>query len=235
MTEPIIAPADPSAILPQLASEARVGVSSPHWSFEPYWIGERLVARLANGRVSVTDARGQAVDDFYRDLSDVLVTSVHADEVVLDGVWTAQPFLGHGSAAERWAEAIATESGELPEDAPDPAQLETRRAFVVVDVIELDGQFLGDLPYQERRRLLSGLVSEGVRLRVTPSVKMPVGSWFHAWQENGFNRAVAKHVNSRYRPGTSSEDWIIVGIQPERAPGVTRLFWKGRRKREITR
>jgi bifunctional non-homologous end joining protein LigD len=234
-TAPISAPADPSAILPQLASEARVGITSPHWSFEPYWIGERLLARLADGRVSVTDATGLAVNDFYRDLADVLVTSVDADDVVLDGVWTAQPFLGHGSAAERWAEAIATESGDLPEEAPDPAQLETRRAFVVVDVIELDGQFLGDLPYQERRRLLSGLITEGVRLRVTPSVKMPVGSWFHAWQENGFSRAVAKHANSRYRPGTSSEDWVIVAIHPERAPGVAGLFWKGRRKREITR
>ena len=235
MTEPISAPADPSAILPQRASEAKVGISSPQWSFEPYWIGERLVARVAGGRVLVTDDKGQAVDDFYRDLAELLAASVDAEAAVLDGVWTAQPFLGHGSAAERWAEAIATESGELPEEAPDPAELETRRAFVVVDVIELDGQFIGDLPYQERRRLLSGLITEDVRLRVTPSVKMPVGSWFHAWQENGFSRAVAKHANSRYRPGTSSEDWIIVAIHPERAPGVAGLFWKGRRKREITR
>ena len=39
--------ADDEPILPQLATEARVGINSPHWSFEPYWIGDRLVARCA--------------------------------------------------------------------------------------------------------------------------------------------------------------------------------------------
>ena len=222
-------------IRPQLATEAQVGINSPHWSFEPYWIGERLLARVADGDVRLTDASGLPVNDFYRDLADILRTSVDADEAVLDGIWTAQPFLGHGSAAERWSEALADEAGDLPEEGPDPATLETRRAYVVVDLVQLDGQFLGDLPYQERRRLLSGLVSESVRLRVTPSVKMPLASWFHAWQENGFSRAVAKHANSRYVPGTANEDWIVIKIDPDRHPGVAGLFWKGRKKREITR
>ncbi|MGH2463647.1 MAG: hypothetical protein ACRDFZ_08525 [Candidatus Limnocylindria bacterium] len=222
-------------IRPQLPTEAKVSINSPHWSFEPYWIGERLLARLSSGQVRLTDAAGQPVDEFYRDLADILLTSVDADDAVLDGIWTAQPFLGHGSAAERWSEALADEAGDLPEEGPDPAELETRRAYVVVDLVELDGQFLGDLPYQERRRLLSGIVSESVRLRVTPSVKMPLGSWFHAWQENGFSRAVAKHANSRYRPGTSNEDWVVITIHPDRHPGVAGLFWKGRKKREITR
>jgi bifunctional non-homologous end joining protein LigD len=222
-------------IRPQLATEAQVGINSPHWSFEPYWIGERLLARVADDEVRLTDASGLPVDDFYRDLADILRTSVDAEEAVLDGIWTAQPFLGHGSAAERWSEALADEAGDLPEEGPDPATLETRRAYVVVDLVQLDGQFLGDLPYQERRRLLSGLISESVRLRVTPSVKMPLASWFHAWQENGFSRAVAKHANSRYVPGTANEDWIVIKIDPDRHPGVAGLFWKGRKKREITR
>jgi bifunctional non-homologous end joining protein LigD len=222
-------------IRPQLATEAQVGINSPHWSFEPYWIGERLLARVAENEVRLTDASGLPVDDFYRDLADILRTSVDAEEAVLDGIWTAQPFLGHGSAAERWSEALADEAGDLPEEGPDPATLETRRAYVVVDLVHLDGQFLGDLPYQERRRLLSGLISESVRLRVTPSVKMPLASWFHAWQENGFSRAVAKHANSRYVPGTANEDWIVIKIDPDRHPGVAGLFWKGRKKREITR
>lgn len=238
MTEPIAAPVDPTAILPQFAAEAKVGINSPHWFFEPYWIGDRLMARISGGQVSLTDAHGSAVDDFYRDLADVLATSVDAEQAVLDGIWTAQPFLGHGSAAERWAEAIAEEAGAVddpPEDLPAPEELETRRAFVVVDVLELDGQPLVDLPFAERRRLLGGLIIEGVRLRVTPSVRMPVGSWFHAWRENGFSRAVVKHANSRYQPGSVSPDWVIITIEPDRAPGVTGLFWKGRRKHEIKR
>ena len=228
-------PAIAESVLPQLPSEAKVGINSPHWSFEPYWVGDRLVATLDDGAVRLTNLRGDPVDDFYRELAELLPSSIDADRVVLDGIWTVQPFLGPGSMAERWSEAIAGQVGELPEEGPDPAELETRRAYVVIDVVELEGEFLGDLPYQERRRLLNGLVSEGVRLRVTPSVKLPLGSWFHAWRENGFTKAVAKHVNSRYEPGTTSQDWIVVNIEPERAPGVSRLFWKDRRKRDITR
>jgi bifunctional non-homologous end joining protein LigD len=238
MTEPTTAPVNPNATLPQFAAEAKVGINSPHWFFEPYWIGDRLMARITGDRVSLTDAQGNAVDDFYRDLAQVLATSVDADQAILDGIWTAQPFLGHGSAAERWAEAIAEEAEEAadpPEVLPAPEELETRRAFVVVDVLELDGQNLGDLPFAERRRLLGGLINEGVRLRVTPSVRMPVGSWFHAWRENGFSRAVVKHANSRYQPGSVSPDWIIITIESDRAPGVQGLFWKGRRKHEIRR
>ena len=51
MTEPTTAPVEPAAILPQLAAEAKVGINSPHWSFEPYWIGDRLIARVGEGRV----------------------------------------------------------------------------------------------------------------------------------------------------------------------------------------
>jgi bifunctional non-homologous end joining protein LigD len=237
MTEPTATPVEPAVLLPQFASEEKFSFNSPHWSFEPYWIGDRLIARIDDGRVRLTDAGGHAVDDDYRDLADVLATSVDAEEAVLDGIWTAQPFLGAGSAAERWADAIAEEAEAADEEPerPDPAELETRRAFVVVDVLELDGQYLGDLPFAERRRLLAGLIREGIRLRVTPSVRMPVGSWFHAWQENGFSRAVVKHANSRYQPGVTSPDWVIVSIEPDRAPGVSGLFWKGRRKREIRR
>jgi bifunctional non-homologous end joining protein LigD len=237
MTEPTAPPVAPTALLPQFASEQKFTFSSPHWSFEPYWVGVRLLARVDDGRVSLTDAGGATVDDYYRDLTEVLATSVDAEQAVLDGIWTAQPFLGAGSAAQHWADAIAeeAETADEPTELPDPAELETRRAFVVVDVLELDGEFLGELPFAERRRLLAGLVREGVRLRVTPSVRMPVGSWFHAWQENGFSRAVVKHANSRYQPGTTSPDWIIVSIGPDRAPGVGGLLWKGRRKREIRR
>lgn len=219
---------------PQQASTQRVGINSPHWSVEPYWIGERLLARVSGGRAWLTDASGNAVDDFYRDLAALLPDAVDADEAVLDGVWTVQPFLGPGSAAERWADTVADAAPDPEVARPDPADLETRRAFVVVDVVELDGTFLGDVPYQERRRLLTGLVTESDRLRVTPAVRTPLGSWFHAWRENGFDRGVAKHINSRYQPGLTTTDWIVITIEPERAVGVQRLFWKDRKKKDIT-
>ena len=54
---------------------------------------------------------------------------------VVDGVWTALPFLA---------------------EQPD----EERRAFVAVDLLELGGEPLLDVPLQERRRLLESIVDE---------------------------------------------------------------------------
>ena len=107
-------PSPDQVILPQRASRQRVSVGSPSWSFEPFWRGHRLMARLADGRVSLTDDSGLPMDAAFPEVADVLLAAVDADEAVLDGVWTVQPFLGRGSAAERWSEAIATEAGDLP-------------------------------------------------------------------------------------------------------------------------
>ena len=62
------------------------------------------------------------------------------------------PFIGVGSAAQHLAEAIAEEG--LTDEVPDPIENEPRRAFVAIDLVELDGEPLHDIPFMERRRLL---------------------------------------------------------------------------------
>ena len=73
--------------------------------------------------------------------------------------------------------------------------------FVAVDLVELDGQSLVDVPYQERRRLLESVVREGEGLRLSPIVKHPVSAWLTGWREAGFTHYLARHQNSRYLAG----------------------------------
>ena len=49
--------------LPQLATPSDAVVHSIEWMFEPAWRGDRVMARLRNGRVTVTDQRGDAATD----------------------------------------------------------------------------------------------------------------------------------------------------------------------------
>jgi ATP-dependent DNA ligase len=122
----------------------------------------------------------------------------------------------------------------LVDEPPDPISMEKRRAFVAVDLVELDGQSLADVPYQERRRLLASVVQENVRVRVSPAVKLPIHAWLHAWRGNGFTHYVAKHVNSRYRAGELVDDWLIVSAEPERGPTISgRLM--GQRPKKLRR
>ena len=222
----------PDPVLPQHATPAEVIITSVNWLFEPYWTGDRLIARLHDGRVTLTDRAGEPASAECAEAVDELLAALDADAAVIDGVWTAQPFVGDGSGARQWAETMAEEG--LVDEPPDPMSMETRRAFVALDLVELEGQSLTDVPYQERRRLLTSVVEENVRVRVSPAVKLPIRPWLHAWRGNGFTHYVAKHVNSRYRPGERVEDWLIVSSEPEQYPSIAgRLM--GQRPKKLRR
>ena len=219
--------------LPQLATPSDAVVHSIEWLFEPAWRGERVMARLRDGRVTLTDQRGEpASDDVANEAAEVLESSLDAEEALVDGVWTNMPFVGEGSAARQLAEAIAEEG--LTDEVPDPIENEPRRAFVAIDLVELDGQPLHDVPLMERRRLLASVVDENVRVRVSPAVRVPIHNWLIAWRSAGFDRYVAKHVNSRYTPGEMSDEWLLLSTAETRGPNpITRLFWPSRGKKRL--
>jgi len=216
---------------PQAPSKAKLSIESPNWSFEPFWPGVRLIATVVRGSVTLTDAEGAEVTDTHAEAVTALADAIYAETAAIDGIWTAQPFLGAASAERR--EAMLDEDSDEPVELA-PAELETRRAFVAVDLLELDGTSLLDVPYQERRRLLGSVIREDGHVRVTPAVKVPVNSWFMAWRTNGFQRALAKQVNSRYLPGRINSDWVIVPLRAELPRATTRLVWKGRKTKQIT-
>ena len=219
-------------LLPQLTTPSDVIITSVEWLFEPCWLGERLMARISDGLVTLTDREGNAAGAELEEAAEVLAPAIDADDALVDGVWTSMPFLGEGSAARHIAEAIAEEG--LADELPDPMEIEPRRAFVAIDLVELDGQSLEDVPYLERRRLLTSVLVEDVRVRISPAVRNPVASWLNAWRANGFNRYVAKHVNSRYHPGEVAEDWLEVSIAERRGPSpMGRLV--GARPKKVAR
>ena len=218
--------------LPQFATVQDAMISSVDWLIEPCWKGTRVLAHFRDGEVTLTDEDGDAAE--LDDANDVIAPAIDADEAVIDGAWTAMPFTGEGSASRRWAETIAEEGLAEGEDPPDPIALETRRAFVAWDLLELDGEALHEIPYQERRRLLGSVVREGIRVRMTPAVRPPIHHWVAAWRSNGFTHYVAKHVNSRYLPGETNPDWLQISSAPEHGPSIAgRLF--GQRPKKVPR
>ena len=216
-------------VLPQLPTEANAEVLSVEWLFEPLWPGTRVVARVSDGRVRLNDERGEPMGadaDEMADAPDVLAAAVLAERAVIDGVWTAQPFVGDGSPARAWADTLVTEG--LATEIPDPLETERRRAFVAVDLVELDGEPLHQVPFQERRRLLESVIEVGIRVRLSPVVKQPLAGWMVGWRANGFTHYIAKHMNSRYLPGERSEDWLKLSLRAEAPRGFARRMLGGR-------
>lgn len=219
-------------LFPQRPTEARAEVLSVEWLFEPFWPGDRVMARVDDFGVRLVDELGRPVGEELREIEGLLRTAVLAKRAVIDGVWSAQPFVGDGSLARQWAETIAEEglAGELP----DPLAQERRRAYVAVDLVELDGEPLHEIPFQERRRLLESVIDEGVQVRLSPLVKQPVGGWLIGWRANGFTHYLAKHQNSRYEPGERNDDWLKLSLRVEAPRGlIGRLVGTRERVRRI--
>ena len=210
-------------VLPQRARAANAVVASVEWLFEPAWRGDRLLARYDTVRVGLTDEEGRSANDRFPEAAEILGNAVLANQALIDGIWTAQPFIGDGSAARHWAETLESEG--LAGEIPDPIERERRRAFVAIDLIELDGELLHEIPFQERRRVLESVLDEGVQVRVSPTVKQPISAWLVGWRANGFSHYLAKHQNSRYHPGEVNDDWLQISVATEPVRGmVSRMF-----------
>ena len=222
----------PDPVIPMRPTVANAEILSVEWLFEPLWPGERLMARVDRGDVTLSDEAGEPAAPEVSEACPVLANAVLADGAVVDGIWSAQPFIGDGSMARNWADTLAAEG--LAEEIPDPLESERRRAFVAVDLVELDGQPLGDVPFQERRRLLESVIDEGVQVRLSPVVKHPLGSWLIGWRANGFTHYIAKHMNSHYLPGERNDDWLKLSLRADPPRGLMgRLIGNRERIRRI--
>jgi bifunctional non-homologous end joining protein LigD len=215
-------------VLPQRATHAETLIESVDWLFEPYWPGDRLLARLADGRISLTDARGEQVDEAFAEAAWLLDGAIDAETALIDGIWTAQQDVGNGGVVRRRAAMIEAGRGD---EAPDPIPMEARSAFVAIDLLELDGVSLLEIPYQERRRLMESVVRARGRVRISPAVRLPARPWVDAWRSDGFAFYVAKEINSRYRPGETVDDWLVLSAPPAEAPSMVSWIFGGRSKR----
>ena len=79
------------------------------------------------------------------------------------------------------------------------------------DLIELDGKSIATLPYRRRRELLDNLmVVDKSRVLSVPRAMFDVepADALEAAAEHGMEGLVVKRLDSPYRPGERSPDWI---------------------------
>ncbi len=198
---------------------------------EPVWIGERVLVHVEDGSVLIVDEEGETIDAAEGELADVrqaLETGVLSWSAVIDGYLTRQ---ATQRPTRRVAEFKAPTAGEVTtglfighhrdrrkelseDDEAAAAIMESGDplAFVAVDLLEIDGTSLLEIPLLERKRLLGGAIDEGLLLRVGPYVREPVDRWFGAWRVAGFVEIAYKGANGRYHPGVAGNDWATVRL-----------------------
>ncbi len=206
---------------------------------EPAWDGVRVLAHFDGGEIRIVDAAGVELDTDQPGIVEALQSTARAGTIVVDGYLTDQasrsgvgvvlavdesPGIGEHMAqfmlGKRGAELVGGR-GRLPGTASARTLHDAEAAaaagslpivFVAVDLLEVDGSLLLDVPLLERKRLLESVVPEGDLVRLTPFVREPAVSFVSSWRAAGFGGLAYKAANSHYRPGEPNDDWSLIDM-----------------------
>jgi len=195
----------PALIRPMMATLGTL--PPPHederFAYEMKWDGVRAVTYLEHAEVRVMTRNDRNVAGTYPELGEV-ARALAGHDAVLDGEIVAlvdgRPSFGR--LQQRMHVVKPAEVRLLVEQVPV--------AYLVFDLLWLDGADLTDRPYDERRAALEGLAIDRASVQVPPSFEGNGADAMRVSKETGLEGVIAKLRTSRYEPGRRSTSWIKV-------------------------
>jgi bifunctional non-homologous end joining protein LigD len=190
---------------PMLAREADAPPHDGGWAFEIKWDGVRALAGSeGDGGLRIESRRGDDISARYPELAG-LGEALAPHRAVLDGEIVAFDEAGRPSFQRLQLRMGLTDAISIQRRAP-----RTPVTYVAFDLLELDAESTLELPYRERRKLLEGLELDGASWQ-TPSYHVGEGeALLELARSRGLEGVVAKRLDSPYRPGRRTGDWIKV-------------------------
>ena len=197
-TEPM-----PQRLEPMLAKPAELPEDDDHgWAYEVKWDGVRALAFCAGREWRMISRRGEDVTARYPELV-AIGAQLGGRSAVLDGEVVAL-----GADGKPSFQRLQRRIGLASEEAIRSRALQTPVQFVIFDLLHLEGRCTRELPYLERRELLASLELEGPAWQ-TPRHRIGGGrALFEAAGRQGLEGVVGKRVDSPYRPGRRTGEWI---------------------------
>lgn len=169
------------------------------WLFELKFDGQRILATVAGGAVTVANRRGLDATATFPELSG-LGEAMAGRDAVLDGEVVALGPDGQPSfqRLQRRMHVVA----------PPPKLLsEVPVVYAVFDVLWLDGEALVDQPQSERRRALDGLGLNGTAWQTAAVLDAAPDELLEACRSIGLEGFMAKRLDAAYLPGRRSPAW----------------------------
>lgn len=210
----------PHWLRPMLATGSTLPHDDGGWAYEMKWDGVRASAYLSGGRLLRLMSRtGRDITVAYPELQGLGADS-GARQLVLDGEIVA--FLDGRPSFETLQQRMHIAS---PAHAVRLAR-QVPVAYLVFDLLHLDGRSTLALPYAKRRALLEGLGLAGRCWQTPPAFTGVTGAdMLRVAADQGLEGLVAKRLDSRYRPGLRSGEWrkvkrlyrqevVVGGISP---------------------
>ncbi len=192
----------PTRIVPMLARAGSLPADEHAWAFEIKWDGVRAIAYSEPGELRLESRNLKDITDSYPELLGVN-DALGSHRAVLDGEIVALDSEGHPSfeaLQQRMHTASREQARRLARSTPV--------TYVIFDVLWLDGHSLMAQPYRERRTRLAALSLNGEHWRTPDHVVGQGEALLAASAERQLEGVVAKRLDSTYRPGVRSRDWL---------------------------
>ena len=189
-------PDDPPAYAPMLATTPPGIPAGDGWAFEVKWDGFRAIARVDGDDVQLLSRNGKRLDGKARAVAEALPAALTSSDCVLDG------------------ELCAFDDAGIPRFGLFQRG-EGSIAYVVFDLLELDGKPVISQPWSRRRELLAGLIVPGAPLVILSTVYDDGAALLAAARTRGLEGVMAKRRAAPYRPGRRSDDWRKIKLREE--------------------
>jgi bifunctional non-homologous end joining protein LigD len=187
-------PSDPPTYAPMLAATSQTVPRGDDWRFEIKWDGFRAVARVDGDDVRLWSRNGKTLA--RPEIAHALPLALTSADCVLDGELVA--FDEHGVPSFSLFQ-----------------QGKGATAYVIFDLLELDGRPVTGEPWTRRRELLTALVRPGAASVVLSQVYADGEALLDAARRRGLEGVMAKRTGALYKPGRRSDDWRKLKLRQE--------------------
>ncbi len=195
----------PKHIVPMLARAGRLPAEDADWAFEIKWDGVRAITYWQPGELRIESRNLNDVSARYPELR-ALGPELGSREAVLDGEIVSFDETGRPSF-----ERLQRRMHVASPSAIRRLALQEPISYVIFDLLYLDGRSTIELPYRERRALLEGLLEPQGPAWQIPAYHAGEGrELLAAAAEQQLEGVVAKRLDSPYRPGMRTDEWLKV-------------------------
>jgi bifunctional non-homologous end joining protein LigD len=194
----------PERVEPMLARPAPLPADDDNWAYEIKWDGVRAIAYSEPGRLRLESRNLNDITPAYPELRP-LNRALSSHRAILDGEIVAFDADGRpsfGRLQSRMHVRGESQARRLAKEIPV--------AYIIFDLLWIDGHSLLALPYEQRRERLRGLELDGRAWQTPDHVVGNGAAVLAASLERGLEGVVAKRLDSPYEPGKRSRCWLKV-------------------------
>ena len=218
----------PKRIEPMKATLAKLPGDDDGWGYEIKWDGVRAIAYCEPGLLRLESRSLREITAQYPEIRPI-VRELGGRSAILDGELVAYDEDGRPSFQALQGRIHLASDSEIRRRAR-----ETPVTYVVFDLLYLDRRSLFELPYEERRAELEALGLEGPSWQIPAYHRGDGAALQAASKQQGLEGIVAKRLDSPYRPGKRTREWLKV--KNVRAQEMVIGGWqpgKGKREGEL--